>query len=346
MTSLFPIGDRKKCFVIRIAPPEAASFVYNFGNHLQRAENPVVTNEEYKNRIDAVIRYMEENAGQKLSLEHLAHAANFSKYHFSRIFAAVTGETPMAFLNRKRLEKSVRLLAETNMTVLAIANECGFESLSAYHALFKKRYGTTPTGVRKHQGKHSNFSEAASKKQEETTSGKAYNQHRKHSLLERAWNQMIKIKELPALNVAYVRHVGSYLDTGSAWDKLGRWAAERGLTPQNQQFIGISLDDGGRVDEYSCRYDACITLSAGFMAEDETEVRFKPLPGGMFAVYPFYDTIDQFVLAYQNVFGLWLPNSGYEADDRPCLEFCLNDPAQDAEGKCRVDLYVPIKKSS
>ncbi|MFD2875124.1 GyrI-like domain-containing protein [Paenibacillus rhizoplanae] len=40
------------------------------------------------------------------------------------------------------------------------------------------------------------------------------------------------------------------------------------------------------------------------------------------------------------------PRSGYEADDRPCLEFCLNNPAQDPQGKCRVDLYVPIRPSA
>ncbi|WP_233281156.1 GyrI-like domain-containing protein [Paenibacillus algicola] len=39
-----------------------------------------------------------------------------------------------------------------------------------------------------------------------------------------------------------------------------------------------------------------------------------------------------------------LLNSEYDADDRPCLEFCINDPAKDKEGKCKVDLYIPIKK--
>lgn len=302
-------------------------------------------NGEYKHRIDSVIRYIEENGSQKLTLEDLARAANFSKYHFSRIFTAMTGVTPVAFLNRKRLEKSVRLLGETNMTVLAIAGECGFESLSAYHALFKKHYGTTPNEMRKARTQYSNISQWASNMPEETAAGTAYNENRKRSLLGRTWDRMIAIKEFPPLNVAYVRHVGSYLDTGAAWDKLGRWAYERGITPPSQHFIGVSLDDAGLVDEYACRYDACVTLPEDWTPDSaDPQVQFKSLSGGMYAVYPFYDTIDKFVLAYQNVFGLWLPNSGYEADDRPCLEFCLNDPARDPEGKCRVDLYVPIKK--
>jgi len=158
---------------------------------------------------------------------------------------------------------------------------------------------------------------------------------------------MIEIKELTEYEAAYVRHVGSYLDTGAAWDKLARWATEQGLTPKDQRYIGISLDDGQFADEFACRYEACITLPDGFEREGhESRVEFKRLSGGTYAVYAFYDTIDKFVLAYRNVFGLWLPNSEYEADDRPCLEICLNDPAQDREGKCRIDLCVPIKKRS
>ncbi len=41
----------------------------------------------------------------------------------------------------------------------------------------------------------------------------------------------------------------------------------------------------------------------------------------------------------------WLPNSEYDADyDRDNLEFCLNNVAEDLEGKLKVDLFVPIKK--
>ncbi|MEK4062484.1 GyrI-like domain-containing protein [Paenibacillus sp. FSL H3-0321] len=100
------------------------------------------------------------------------------------------------------------------------------------------------------------------------------------------------------------------------------------------------------VEEFACRYDACVTLPNGFERSGHTKhVEFKTLSGGMYAVYPYYDTIDKFVLAYQNVFSLWLPNSEYDADDRPRLEFCMNDPAKDKEGKCKVDLYIPVKKT-
>ncbi|GIP25676.1 AraC family transcriptional regulator [Paenibacillus sp. J23TS9] len=302
-------------------------------------------NHEYKDRIETVIRYIEENSSDKLTLDLLADMANFSKYHFSRIFTAIVGVTPVAFVNRERIQKSVHLLADTPLTILEISNQCGFESLSTFNAAFKKHYGQTPSEVRRGMRNDSNFPSFYSKNPEESAFLEEYNQNRKNSLLTRVWDQMIRFEELMDIEVAYVRHVGSYLDTYSAWDKLGRWAAGRGISPANQQFIGISLDDLNLVDEWACRYDACVTLPAGHRKEHDSKVvDYKILSGGLYAVYPYYDTVERFVLAYQNVYSLWLPNSGYEADDRPCLEICKNDPATDAEGKCKVDLHVPIKK--
>lgn len=302
-------------------------------------------NNDYKDRMDKVIKYIEENSNQKLNLDILAGVSNFSKYHFTRIFTSIVGVTPVAFVNRARLQKSVYLLVETNKTILEISNHCGFESVSTFNAVFKKHYSQTPSVVRNNVRKNSNFSSDLSNKQEELFPLEVYNRNRENQLLKRAWENMISIKELPEYEVAYVRHVGSYLDTHIAWDKLGRWTKQQGLTPKNHFFIGISLDDGNFVEEHACRYDACVTLPSGFEKHELTrQVEFKILSGGIYALYPYYDTIDKFVLAYQSVFSLWLPNSEYDADDRPCLEFCMNDPAMDKEGKCKVDLYIPIKK--
>ncbi|WP_256761805.1 GyrI-like domain-containing protein [Cohnella sp. WQ 127256] len=302
-------------------------------------------NNDYKDRIDRVIKYIEENRNQRLNLDILAAVSNFSKYHFTRIFTSIVGVTPVAFVNQERLQKAVHLLVETNTPILEISNQCGFESASSFNALFKKHYNKTPSDVRNSVRKNSNFSLHLSNMQEELSPLQDYNRNRENQLLKRAWENMITIKQLPEHEVAYVRHVGSYLDTHVAWDKLGRWASQQGLTPNKHHFIGISLDDGNLVDEFACRYDACVTLPSGFERhEHKIHVDFKTLSGGMYALYPYYDTIDRFVLAYQNVFNLWLPNSEYDADDSPCLEFCMNDPAKDKEGKCKVDLYIPIKK--
>lgn len=154
----------------------------------------------------------------------------------------------------------------------------------------------------------------------------------------------IVIKKLPDYEVAYIRHVGSYFEPSNHWGRLGEWAASNGLFPPTQKYIGLSLDNPEFVAPELCRHDACITLSKDFVKEEQSEIQFKTITGGLYALYQFYDTPDKLANAYQAVFGDWIPQSDYVADDKISLEFSLNNPLDDIEGKCKVDLYVPIKK--
>lgn len=303
-------------------------------------------NEDYLKRIDRVIQFIDENSFQPINLEDLASISNFSKYHFSRIFTSIVGLTPIAFVNQKRLQRAAYYLLETNKTILEISSLCGFESISNFNAVFKRHFNKTPSEVRKEFKENSNFSLQVSKIQEELSNPLNYYRSNKDHFLRRIWNMNISIKELPEYEVAYIRHIGSYLDTYQAWSKLGIWAEQNGLRPTNQHFIGISLDDPSMVDEYACRYDACVTLPNDFNKEEQSEVQFKQLSGGLYALYTFYDTIDKFAITYQSLFGQWLPHSEYDAEDRPCLEFCMNNPMDDPEGKCKVDLYIPVKQKA
>ncbi|MFF2479970.1 GyrI-like domain-containing protein [Paenibacillus sp. NPDC058071] len=300
---------------------------------------------EYLERVNAVIQYMKENSDRRLTLDELAAYSNFSKYHFSRIFASVVGITPIAYVNELRMSRSLEYLTHTDQSVLAISELCGFESVAAFNAAFKKRFNQTPREARTER-QQSNMLEVRRKMREELSGLLRYDKSNESSFLRRIWDMNVAITELPEYEVAYFRHEGSYLDTGHAWAKLGAWATGNGICPPKQHFIGISLDDPNDVAESECRYDACVTLPEGFDKRLHANVSFKALAGGQYALYRFYDTVDKLAIIYQGIFGQWLPGSGYEADERPCLEFCLNDPATDKEGKCKVDLYIPVKQRS
>jgi AraC family transcriptional regulator len=296
----------------------------------------------YQQRIDKVKAYIEENLNDKLDLEKLAEISNFSKYHFSRIFAAMTGATPIEYLTGRRLERSARYLKDTDKTILEIASLCGFDTLSSFNAAFRKYFGKTPSELRKEL---SNNPSALSNNEEEISSPSYYDVS-KNYFLRRIWNMNITLEKLSDMEVAYVRKVGSYLETREAWDKLLKWSYGNWIDPHNNSYIGISLDNPAEVPEEECRYDACVTLPEGFNRKEDPDVKYRTLQGGLYALYRFHDTIDKLAIAYSSIFGQWLPNSEYDADDRDCLEFCLNDPAKDHEGKAIVNLYIPIRKRS
>ncbi|WP_334073077.1 AraC family transcriptional regulator [Paenibacillus sp. A14] len=301
----------------------------------------------YKERMDGVVGYMEKHFAQKITLDRLADISGFSKYHFSRIFSSITGSTPAVYLTRLRLREAVRLLVETDKTVLEISMLCGFESPSGFNSVFKRHFQKTPSEIRISSRADRNIPLLDRKMQDDESKQSSYAREVTTNFLRRIWDMNISIRQLADVEVAYVRHVGSYLDTYQAWDKLGTWAARNGIYAPEQQFIGISLDDPALVEEHACRYDACVTLPEGFDRTGHAdEIRFVTLQGGTYALYSFYDSIDQLGIAYQTLFGQWLPQSGYEAEDKPCLEYCMNNPATDPEGKSKVDLFLPIKPRS
>lgn len=154
----------------------------------------------------------------------------------------------------------------------------------------------------------------------------------------------ITVKELPEFQVAFIRRIGSYFEPQDHWGKLIDWAVSNGLYPPTQSFIGISLDNPQLVESQNCRHDACVTIPNDFDQNLHPTMQFKHIDGGHYAVYHFYDIPEKLNQAYQYMFDDCLPASEYDADyDRHNLEFNRNNPAEDPEGKCMVDLFVPIK---
>ncbi len=80
---------------------------------------------EYIPRINKTFDYIELNLDKPMTLEELASVANFSKFHFSRIFQSMVGETPFQFILRVRIEKAANLIiANKSESISQIAFKC------------------------------------------------------------------------------------------------------------------------------------------------------------------------------------------------------------------------------
>ncbi len=97
----------------------------------------------------AVSSYIHENmTEQRVSIDSLAEHMCMSRSQLSRRFLSVTGDTPNNYITRLKLEKAVRLLKSTDMTVKEIAWECGFDDSNFFTRTFRTAYGITPTQYR------------------------------------------------------------------------------------------------------------------------------------------------------------------------------------------------------
>lgn len=84
-----------------------------------------------------------------LKVAEVAAVANISPFYFSRLFRQSTGLSPHKYITQRRLEVAKQLLKKTNLPIIEISAEVGFNSQSHFITLFKKHVGTTPLKYRK-----------------------------------------------------------------------------------------------------------------------------------------------------------------------------------------------------
>lgn len=99
--------------------------------------------------IKEIINNIEGQLQKPLDLEEIARQAGISKYHFHRLFKAVTGKSVMAYVRGRRLSASIWDLLNTELRIIDIARNYQFEHEQSYIRAFKQLFYLTPAQCRK-----------------------------------------------------------------------------------------------------------------------------------------------------------------------------------------------------
>ncbi len=166
--------------------------------------------EEYMNRINKVLSFIDHNLDADLSLQTIAHIAFYSPFHLHRLFKAITNETLNSYIIRKRIERTAMMLIHNKESSIAeIANKYGFKNDSTFSRTFKKIYGQSPTEFRKsNQGNFSKISKVDSNNGKKSFITEEY---LCNIINLKHWinmNAKIEITEMPKMNLAYVTQIG------------------------------------------------------------------------------------------------------------------------------------------
>ncbi|MDO5980259.1 AraC family transcriptional regulator [Flavivirga spongiicola] len=99
-------------------------------------------------RIEKVYNYVKENYHTKIKVQDAASIINMTTISFSRLIKQRTGKTFIDFVNDLRLGFATRKLIETNDSISEICYKCGFNNISNFNRMFKKRQNCTPSEFR------------------------------------------------------------------------------------------------------------------------------------------------------------------------------------------------------
>lgn len=277
----------------------------------------------YQKRILDVLIHIQNHLDDELTLEELAGIAFFSPYHFHRIFSAHTGESVQSYVRRLRLERATRDLSYTDLPIIEIAQRAGYDTQQSFHRAFKETYNNTPKSFRdKSQETMNQFPHA-------------------NDAEEKA--QIVTVKMIEPITVAFVRHVGSYAEIIETWLQLVLEVSMNHVTSEDTMKISIPHDSDEITPTDKLRYDACVTLNGLPNFKPKGHIGIQTLRGGKYAIITHHGPIESIESTYRILFGLWLPQSGYEPADHPNFILHRKMPYATPAEFLVTDIYLPLK---
>ncbi|WP_271728778.1 AraC family transcriptional regulator [Aquimarina algiphila] len=125
-----------------ISKSEEVEVLSNFDLH--KSSNP-----KEKDRMNKIIQHTMLNFTKNISLDEISNVANLSKSAFCRYFKNAVKKSYSEFLYEVRVEFACKMLLESNVTIMQICYESGFNNPSAFSQIFKRAKGVTPNQYRK-----------------------------------------------------------------------------------------------------------------------------------------------------------------------------------------------------
>ncbi|GAF06024.1 AraC family transcriptional regulator [Saccharicrinis fermentans] len=295
---------------------------------------------DYRNRINRVFKFIDENLDADLSLKTVSKIAFFSPFHFHRVFKLVTGETLNEYVTRRKIEKSSLDLLHKKITTTELAHRFGFSDNSSFSRTFKKYFGISPTEFKKQNpNRHSKI------RQLESKNGQDYPEYEKYiCIIEnlKNWIKMnanIEIKEMPKMELAYVSSIGPQ-NLEKAYGKLMQWATLKGLMNDQTKMVTIYHDSFKVTQADKVRMSACILLNKP--TETKGEIGTTSIENGKCIVGNFEIGLNEFEKSWTGLF-LWMNENGYKKADREPFEIYHNNFNEHPESKAIVDFCIPIE---
>ena len=279
-----------------------------------------ITYNDYVQRINKVVAYINNHLDETLDLKTLANEAALSDFHFHRIFKALKGEAIGGYITRLRLEATARLLRYTALTIEEIAFNIGYETSASLSKAFKKQYGISPTEYRTNKDTYI---------------------MKKEIINPDLALKAPKIVILEPKNLIYVALTGAYgtLNYGKAYEQLWAVIKAQKLFTKGIESICISYDDPKITEGSLQRSDVCLAIHKS--ATPQEEVSCKNLAGGKYAVFFYQGSYENLSQVYDTAVR-WVIDHQYTLREEPFFEKYLNDARRTPKEKLKTEIYIPI----
>jgi len=277
------------------------------------------------------IAYIEKNIYEPITIHDIAREAQYSTYHFCRIFRSLVGDSPKEYLRKRRLTIAAERLVKEETSILDIALDCQFGSHAAFTRSFKQLFKISPNQYREKADPFRLI----------------YKDQFSPHMLHHLQNRIIMEPEIitrPEMKVVGTTH--KYQEDDLNIEML--WFDFQHKVNQVRNRIGN--DAFGIYEEYFETEDSigfsyiCSVEVSDFDCVPEGMIS-RIIPEQMYAVFRHNGPLSFLPETLKYIWGSWLPKSNYKYDEKP--DFELYSPGIQPEDPDHIlFLHIPVSRKS
>lgn len=269
----------------------------------------------YKEQIQKAIDYIEDNLQNEIDLSTCAKIAGYSSYHFLRIFKEATDLTPADYIRKRRLSEIAKEMMNNSTFISETAFLYGFNSKENFVRAFKAEHGVLPTEYKK--------------------IGNSLKLYEKITFEKTAYNIEPYIITLDRFTITAFPCDEDYVP--KFWNKYNCRKLSKKLSG------GTVCEDYG-ISVMNSKLQYYIGIRSEFVKGNNENTIQIEIPAGTYAVFEtpaathfhFVNTIHE---SWRYINNVWLPNSGYRANNTPAFETYIEESRTFSE-----KIYIPIIK--
>ncbi|MBS1527315.1 MAG: AraC family transcriptional regulator [Bacteroidetes bacterium] len=284
----------------------------------------------YDKPIDRVINYIHANLKDDLSLEKLASIANYSPFHFQKLFKEVVGTTPKQFVVLTKLKSATgMMMSDKPKPISVIAYECGFSSPSVFSRSFKNHFNVSAEQLRMMT-------------EQERLKFFTCQTFVKELMHHPVHNSSTLPGPLPInIIVKNVKTLCGFFTNTSLQKRqvLNGFRKSVQLAETGQPGLA-NFQHAGVIYPHHDLYRSMVIFDSANFKNNENYLEVKP---GRYATVQVSGPIEETFKAVSNFYNTWLPGSGYKIADIFILELLADDPIRKPYEQIEREVRIPIE---
>ncbi|MCR8645214.1 AraC family transcriptional regulator [Paenibacillus sp. N1-5-1-14] len=279
----------------------------------------------YDSSMLRAIVWMEERIDQEITLDEVAKQATFSKFHFTRLFKAVTKESFNDYVRKRRLTRATYALIDTKVSILQIAVDVGYASHEAFTRAFTTYMGLTPLRYRKQGMHHRNLYK------EPLTSQWLHK-------IKFPVREEVQIVHKPETIIAGLHLTGEFDNNriSQLWNRFYDELFKLGINPDQVIGYGYESLDASNTPYYLA------AIEVDSLEQYPDRWTCERIPSHQYAVFQLENKIESIPYAIEHIYKHLLPTHGLRPALHYSFEYYDKDFIANNIENC-LQLYIPIE---